>query len=77
MKVTEIPALLSAQKAYFHTGATHTYQQRIDSLKKLRQAVVSHQRSIGDALKMDLGKGEFESYVGEIGYVLGEIDHTL
>jgi aldehyde dehydrogenase (NAD+) len=65
------------QQAYFKAGATRSISFRIEQLKKLKDAVVSHEQEIIDALFQDLRKSEFESFGTEIGQLLKEIEHTI
>lgn len=67
---------LQQQRQFFATGATKDVEFRIAQLKALRQAIVSHQAAILDALKADLHKSVFEAYAAEIG-VVQEIDQAL
>ena len=46
-------------------------------LHQLRRMLVEQESAIGAALHDDLGKSAFEAYTTEIGFVIGEIDHTL
>lgn len=65
------------QKKYFTSEKTKIIKFRVDSLKKLRAAIISHEQEINDALKSDLGKSNFESYATEIGFVLDEIRYHI
>ncbi len=72
-----VKAALDNQREFFGTQVTKAVDFRVAQLKKLRQAIVKHEKALLAALKLDLGKHEFESYGTEIGYVLNDIDHTL
>ena len=65
------------QRNYFYTGATLNIDFRITALKKLQTSIQSHQEQINAALKSDLGKSSFESYMCESGLVLSEITYIL
>jgi len=65
------------QRAYFQSGATLPVEGRIEALKKLRQALLSHEPEIAEALRQDLGKCATESYMCELGMVLNEISYLL
>ncbi len=69
--------LVRRQGDFFHTGRTQQIQYRLDSLRKLREAILSREDNIYTALKSDLGKSKFESYAGEIGVVLSEISEAI
>lgn len=65
--------LVQNQRAYFASGATLPVDARLEALDTLAKAILSHERELLDALHADLGKSEMESYICEIGLVLGEI----
>lgn len=69
-----IETIISQQKHYFASGATHPYEARMDALVKLENAIKQHEREIYAALQVDLGKSETESFMCEIGLVQAEIN---
>jgi len=73
----EIIDIVSNQHDYFKTGVTKSYQSRIDNLHKLKAALIKYETEIHAALKQDLGKPEFESYLSETGFCLHDISTTL
>lgn len=77
MTEQEINAIVAAQRKYFQTGATLPVSFRVDALRKLYDAVSGSEKEIHDALRKDLGKGGFESYMCETGLVLEEISYML
>lgn len=77
MTKQEINAIVAAQRKYFQTGATLPVSFRVDALRKLYDAVSGSEKEIHDALRKDLGKGGFESYMCETGLVLEEISYML
>ncbi len=72
-----IDLLLEKQKAYFQTGATFPVAFRIDALKRLKACIIRREADIIAALKADLGKSDFESYMCEIGMVLSELSYLV
>lgn len=68
--------LLDAQRKYYHSGVTRTLGFRIKMLKKLRDALKQYEPDLFMALKKDLGKSEYESYLMEIGIIYEEIRHA-
>lgn len=76
-KADEIGKLLEDQRALFRSGATLDVETRISALKALRDAILLHEEEINDALYADLGKSASESYMCEVGLVLGEISWML
>lgn len=73
----DIKEIISKQREYFKNGATLPVEFRIDSLKKLYATVKQHENDIAAALKFDLGKSNFESFMCEIGMVLSEIGYMV
>lgn len=65
--------ILEAQRAYFRTGATLPASFRREQLDRLGAIIEAKEREILAALQKDLGKGEFEGYASEIGFVYDEI----
>ena len=72
-----IQEIIRKQRNYFYTSATLNIDFRITALKKLQTSIQSHQEQINAALKSDLGKSSFESYMCESGLVLSEITYML
>lgn len=77
MNEQEIKHIVINQRKYFNTGATLDVDARIRALKKLRESILKHEDEINKALKKDLGKSNFESYMCETGLVLSEISYML
>lgn len=77
MTQESIQELIRKQREYFYTDATLGVNFRINSLKKIQTAIQTHQEQINAALKADLGKSSFESYMCESGLVLNEITYML
>lgn len=71
----EIDAIFKEQKNYFKSNVTKDIDFRIKALNKLEDAIKAYEDKILKALKMDLGKSEFEAYETEIGVILSEIKH--
>ncbi len=69
--------IVNKQRDFFNTGKTLSVDFRIDALKKLKDEIVKQEFSIEEALKDDLGKSSYESYIGELGAVLLEIDFHI
>lgn len=77
MKKEAIERIVAAQRNFFATGATLSVDYRIDALKKLKQTIIKNEDKIAEALKTDLGKSGFESYMCEIGMTLNELSHMI
>ena len=65
------------QLDYFNEGITLSVEFRKSQLLLLKKAIEAYQDEISEALLVDLGKSEFESYTTEIGFVLSELKHTI
>ena len=77
MTEQEINQVITRQRKYFQTGATLPVNRRINALRRLYAAVSGHEKEIHAALKADLGKSNFESYMCETGMVLEEIRYMI
>ncbi len=77
MNETEIKDLVSRQRRYFLAGETLPVEARLEALKKLKKCIQEHEREINEALKADLGKSAFESYMCETGLVLSELSYMI
>ena len=77
MKKEEIESIVKKQRKFFDSGKTHNTEFRINSLKKLRFTIKKYENEICAALKADLGKSRFESYMCEVGLALSEISYMI
>ena len=72
-----IEKILLLQKEYFQNGNTLSISFRKKKLHELYKTIKKNKEKIVKALKDDLGKSEFESYMCEIGMVYSEITYML
>ena len=70
-------ALYDRQFAQFPEVRRGTAADRIERLKRLRQAIVKHFDALRAALAADFGKPEVETDLTEYLATLGEIDHAI
>lgn len=77
MTASEIGQLLNGQREYFYSGATLPVERRRKHLRTLYEWIGKNEDSIADALRNDLGKSGYESFMCEVGLVLGEISYML
>lgn len=77
MNENEIKNIVTKQRAFFDTGATLDVDYRIKALKKLQNAIQKNEEAIGAAIRKDLGKSSFESYMCETGLCLSEISYMI
>lgn len=69
--------VVEKQKEFFKTGKPIDINYRKKALIKLRDAVDKYEEKILYALKLDLGKSEFEGYETELGIVKSELKNTI
>lgn len=66
--------IINNLNVFFRSGQTKPINFRIEQLKKLKLAILSHQEEIELALWSDLHKSPQEAYLTEVSIVLQEID---
>lgn len=69
--------MLKKQKSFFEKGYTKDINFRIKALKKLKHNIKMNETNIFKALKIDLNKSEFETFITEIGIVYDEINGAI
>ncbi len=74
MNGEQIRTLALEARAYFDQGNTLGLEGRVQALRKLGDHIKRLTPQILAALQDDLNKSPYESYMAEIGLVLGEID---
>ncbi len=72
-----LQTLFESQQNYFASGKTRDVAFRREALRKLRSAILMHEKELYEALRRDLNKSSFESYASEIGFVLEELRFHL
>lgn len=73
MNQASIREAVQAARSCFMKGRTLDLSVRLEALRRLEQAVTGRRQDILDALQQDLNKSPYESFMAEIGLVLGEI----
>lgn len=73
----EIHRIVELQKEYFLSGETLDIKFRKAQLIKLKNAIINNEKKIIDALHIDLGRCETESYFCDIGAVVLEINEYI
>lgn len=66
-----------SQRKYFLSGETLDVNFRIEQLKKLRNAIETHEKDILKALHEDLGRSDAEGYFCDIGSCILEINEYI
>ena len=69
--------IVEAQRKFFRTGTTLPVRWRIKQLKRLKEAVLAHEKELVEALQADLGRSYAEAYLCDIGPIIVEINEML
>ncbi|WP_208586346.1 aldehyde dehydrogenase [Gracilibacillus suaedae] len=75
--MSDYQSIFSMQKDFFESNQTKDVRFRIDALHTLKAGIKEYEDKIIAALKKDLNKSDYESYLTEIGILYSEIDHTM
>lgn len=70
MTEAEIKRIVKEQRKFFAAGATLPIETRIQALTRLKACILKKEDEINEAVKKDLGKSPFETYMCETGLVL-------
>lgn len=73
MNQEQIRRAVQNARAYYATGQTLDVAWRKAALLRLEQEILKHKEGILNALKADLNKSAYESFMAELGLVLGEV----
>ncbi len=73
----ELNNIAASLKQIIHKEGHLSVALRKKKLASLKKAISQKESAINKALKDDLGKSAFESYVTEVGFILEEIGYTL
>ncbi|MGA9174990.1 MAG: aldehyde dehydrogenase [Thermoactinomyces sp.] len=73
----DLRELLNKQKSFFHEGKTREAAVRLERLRRLRDAIHRYEPDIITALKKDLNKSEYETYLTELGVIYEEIKYAM
>jgi len=72
-----LKAQLANLDKYFTSHVTKDITWRKQQLSSIKQLVIENEQQLLAALTQDLGKPNFESWVTEISYISGDVDHTI
>lgn len=75
--MNEYQIIYNKQKDFFFSKMTYSYKTRKEMLKKLKQLIIDNKESLLEALKEDLNKSEYESYMCEVGLVLHDLSYAI
>ena len=73
--MSQIEDVVNRQREYFYSGETAEISFRLNALKTLERTITAYEQQIFEALKKDLNKSPFETYMTEIGIILDEIKY--
>jgi aldehyde dehydrogenase (NAD+) len=77
MQTDSIAPTVASLRKHFASGQTKPYEWRVTQLQQLKKMLLEQEDKLLEALKQDLNKSELESWSSEIGFVTGDIAHTL
>lgn len=77
LNLDSVPNIVAQLRKTFIGGATRPYQWRVEQLKRLKAMTIQKHDAIHAALKVDLGKPDFESTLTETGTTISEINYVL
>jgi aldehyde dehydrogenase (NAD+) len=77
MEAAQLHEIYQKQKTFFENGHTRSFAFRKEQLQKLYHSLIKFEGEIVEAMKLDLGKGEFEAYLTEIAVVKAEIKFAI
>lgn len=77
MTKEEIKFAVKKQRDFFDSGATKSVDKRKEYLKKIKAYILNNESKIAAALKSDLGKSAYESYLCEIAVVIAEVNYMI
>lgn len=77
MNKEQIHSIVESQRSFFDSGATRSVDKRVEYLKKIKNYIIQNESLIAAALKADLGKSPYESYLCEIAVVIAEVNYML
>ncbi len=72
-KTPSAQELVRSQRDFFQSGQTRSLNFRRDCLQRLQASLLKHEQDINRAVREDLNKSPFETYMTETGIVLSEL----
>lgn len=71
-----IEEIIKMQGEFYNTGITRKYSFRMAALERLSRGLEDYEKELQSALKADLNKSAYESYMTEIGLVKTELNYV-
>ena len=72
----KIDRIVERQRDFFTTDRTKALGFRLEALNRLEESIIKHEEDINLALRKDLNKSVFESYMTEVGMTLAELSYV-
>ncbi|MDY0405637.1 aldehyde dehydrogenase family protein [Virgibacillus sp. 179-BFC.A HS] len=73
----DVHGIVDAQREFFLTGKTLSYDFRLKQLQNLRSMIKENEEALYEALQKDLNKSRQEALTTEIGFVYAELDVAI
>ncbi len=70
-------ASIQQLRSYFLSGATQSYDFRLNQLNRLKKVVLESEKEIYQALYADLKKTDEDAWATEVGFFLSELNYTI
>lgn len=68
---------IAHHREFYQSGNTRDIQFRLQMLRRLKKAIITHEKMIATALAKDLGKSLHEAITTETGLVVSEINYLI
>jgi len=73
----EIVETVARLRRAFDSGVTRPLEWRLSQLKQFAAMLRDNEPAMIEALRQDLGKPEFEAWIGEIGFLMGDVSYAI
>ena len=67
---------LKKHNQYFETNITRDISWRKQQLQAIKKLVIENEKSLLNALQVDLSKPTLEAWITEISYITNDVDHV-
>ncbi|MFZ1705592.1 MAG: aldehyde dehydrogenase family protein [Saprospiraceae bacterium] len=75
--LNDVRAKYDALRKFHDSGKTRSYGFRLESLLKLKKAILHHSDKIEEAITLDFNKPKYETYLSDIGVITDELNHAI
>ena len=73
----EIVETVERLRRAFDSGVTRPFEWRLSQLKQFVAMLRDNEPAMIEALKQDLGKSEFEAWIGETGFLMADVRYAI